>query len=77
MDGKAEMERFLLERRRSQKTSLQRILRVKIIFHTVHIYIKLFRKLAGLKRQCPLQAEVQTPPDKGSPSLWDETTGGC
>jgi len=28
MDGKAEMERFLSERRRSQKTSLQRILRV-------------------------------------------------
>ena len=32
MEGKAEMERFLLERRRSQKTSLQRILRVKAIF---------------------------------------------
>ena len=34
MDGKAEMERFLSERRRSQKTSLQRILRVKANFQS-------------------------------------------
>ena len=37
-EGKAEMERFLMERRRSQKTSLQRILRVKTIFHIMLKY---------------------------------------
>ena len=40
MEGKAEMERFLMERRRSQKTSLQRILRVKIFSPHIDIILR-------------------------------------
>ena len=44
MEGKAEMERFLMERRRSQKTSLQRILRVKTTYisHFITLCAEIF-----------------------------------
>ena len=76
-EGKAEMERFLMERRRSQKTSLQRILRVKTIFHIMLKYCSSpMTTFAGLQRQCALQVEDPTPPDEGRSPLWDQAARG-